>query len=85
MKRRRASSPYSWFQVRRSMACWPTTGDRHEVPAGAWVRARRGGIPGVVQCEDCLNKVGVLRPARPFTMTAEGHDVRARQVGSDED
>jgi hypothetical protein len=83
-KARRPFTPYVWTQVRRSLFC--ALGG-HDVPAGEWVRYRRDDHRGLANCERCLQAHGITRPpipVRPFTMTADGEDVRARQTGDPE-
>jgi hypothetical protein len=81
-KPRHAFNPFFWFQVKRSL--WCNLGD-HSVPAGHYVRQRRGDYRRVTCCEVCLDARGVPCPERrPFTFKGDDAiDVRARQAGDE--
>lgn len=80
-KPRSTLAAHVWVQVRARLFC--ALGG-HDVPAGGWVRFRRGDYRRMASCEPCLAKAGVYRPARSFTMVDDGPDAKARQSGGDE-
>lgn len=79
---RKPFETHYWTKVRSHVWCWS---DGHDVPAGSWVRFRKGDHARRASCEACLAKKGIYRPARPFTFAGdESIDVRARRAGGDE-
>jgi hypothetical protein len=79
---KKPTDPHFWSMVRIKLYC---SLGAHHVAAGTWVRQRRGDHMRAASCETCLmNQYGITRPSRPFTMTDDHEDVRARQTGDDE-
>jgi len=79
---RHVSSPFAWVRVRMRMLC---NRCERELPAGTWMRSRRGDHRGMHSCQWCLAEQGIPCPDGLFTFKKdESVDVRARQAGTDE-
>lgn len=70
---------HSWVVVTKGLYC--ALGG-HDVPAGGWVRFRRGDPFRRASCETCLKARGIERPIRKVTMNFD-EDVRAKRAGDD--